>query len=508
MYSFRYPGMSIGLILLGTFLFIGHHAILDQPPQSMHKWRQTDSASFAWNYYTASPNLFKPQFHNLYNEQKAAAEFPILYWIVGMLYRLFQPHHAWFRGLQLLIVFSGFWALFKLANLYLADHLWSMIYMLLLAGSPLLHFYANGFIPDSPVFALCCWGAYAFFFHLQQHAFSSLTWAILAFCLAAMMKASSVGCLGVAGILLLYEAKQSSHLWLRQRTTWTKVGLLLGAMGLILLWYIYATWYSTGFERGHFGHIIKAFGLLAKEQRLEIWHYLSQFHLPFFYSPLCGTLILFISIVPLLAISKSDKKLWIASAFLLLSMLVYGYYFYWLMGIHDYYLLAFLPLIALALLHGLVVLQRLWPRLWQSPWLKCLLVAVCIFGLYRAKTELRIRYFGRTMNYKEQPAFYESGLQDFLLKAGVGPQNTVVSVPDFSPNNTLYLLNRRGWTNANFGLTQPHKMDQWIGQGLADFLIVADSSLLRSPEWQAYMRSPNGEYKGIFVFDLREISRE
>ena len=107
MYSFRYPGISIGLILIGAFLFIGHHAIIDLPPQSMHKWRQTDSASFAWNYYAESPNLLQPRFHNLYNEQKAASEFPILYWIVGMLYRLFQPHHAWFRGLQLLTVFSG-----------------------------------------------------------------------------------------------------------------------------------------------------------------------------------------------------------------------------------------------------------------------------------------------------------------------------------------------------------------------------------------------------------------
>ncbi|MEM6343194.1 MAG: hypothetical protein AAF927_04920 [Bacteroidota bacterium] len=127
MYSFRYPGISIGLILIGAFLFIGHHAIIDLPPQSMHKWRQTDSASFAWNYYAESPNLLQPRFHNLYNDQKAAAEFPILYWIVGMLYRLFQPHHAWFRGLQLLIVFSGFWALYRLAQLFLADHIWSIL---------------------------------------------------------------------------------------------------------------------------------------------------------------------------------------------------------------------------------------------------------------------------------------------------------------------------------------------------------------------------------------------
>ncbi|MFK7920436.1 MAG: hypothetical protein AB8H47_00690 [Bacteroidia bacterium] len=108
------------------------------------------------------------------------------------------------------------------------------------------------------------------------------------------------------------------------------------------------------------------------------------------------------------------------------------------------------------------------------------------------------------MNYKEHPAFYDQGLQNFLLEAGVGIDDAVVSVPDFSPNNTLYLMNRRGWTNANFGPTEPHKMDQWIKKGLADFLIIADSSLLNEPDWQWYLRSPQGYYKGIYVYDIRE----
>ncbi|MEM6343195.1 MAG: hypothetical protein AAF927_04925 [Bacteroidota bacterium] len=380
--------------------------------------------------------------------------------------------------------------------------------MLLLMGSPLLHFYANGFIPDPPVFALCCWGWYAFFFYQRRQSFLALVWAIVAFALAATMKASSIGCLGAAGILILYEAKYTPIAWLKNKRTWAKVGLLLGGMGMILLWYVYATWYSTGFERGHFGHIMRAFDGLSSAHRAEIWAYLYDQHLPFFYHPLCGTLILLISFLPVLGLRSSDQKLWLATGFLLLAKLIYVYYFYWLMGIHDYYLLAFLPLIALALLHGLKVLSQQWPKLYRSAWLKWLMLGVCIFGLYRAKTELRVRYFGRTMNYREQPAFYEKGLQDFLLEAGVGLENTVVSVPDFSPNNTLYLLNRRGWTNANFGLIEPQKMEPWIAQGQADFLIISDSSLLFEPAWQRYMRSPKGEYKGIFVFDLREIKRE
>ncbi|MEL6844074.1 MAG: glycosyltransferase family 39 protein, partial [Bacteroidota bacterium] len=184
------------LLLLVVFLFVGHQAILHEPPQSIHKWRQSDSASWAWNYYHGSANLFKPQFNNLANEQKAASEFPIVYWLVGMFYRLFSPHHAWFRGLQLLIVFSGFWALYRWAILVLTDQTWSILYALLIASSPLLHFYANGFIPDPLAFAACAWGWYGFFRYRATPQTHVLILSLLSFGLAALFKVSFIGSLG------------------------------------------------------------------------------------------------------------------------------------------------------------------------------------------------------------------------------------------------------------------------------------------------------------------------
>ena len=90
--------------------------VLHLRPQPHHLWRQTDCVSLAWNYYDTTVNLFEPAIHNQFADDwtsgKTAGEFPILYWLVGMLWRITGPSEFTFRLIELLLHFAGTLALF------------------------------------------------------------------------------------------------------------------------------------------------------------------------------------------------------------------------------------------------------------------------------------------------------------------------------------------------------------------------------------------------------------
>jgi hypothetical protein len=95
------------LIVVLSLVFEYNH-ILHMPPQSMHDWRQADCASFAMMYYDHGMNFFEPKVFNLLmGGGHAAGEFPILYYFVAILYKVFGPHEFIFRLVFSLIFFVG-----------------------------------------------------------------------------------------------------------------------------------------------------------------------------------------------------------------------------------------------------------------------------------------------------------------------------------------------------------------------------------------------------------------
>ena len=88
-------GLFLGGIIALFFIY-GFHEILFLRPQSIHQWRQTDCLQIAHNYLTDSWNFFSPSIHNLFSDNettgKTIGEFPLLYYIVAMLWKIFGVH--------------------------------------------------------------------------------------------------------------------------------------------------------------------------------------------------------------------------------------------------------------------------------------------------------------------------------------------------------------------------------------------------------------------------------
>ena len=116
-------------------------------PNSTHQWRQSDSASQAMTYYEEELPFFNHKVHNLAGDQgEAVSEFPLLYYLAAIFYRIFGPHDVILRLLNYLILLTGIYAFSRILLDLTKNPLLSVAVSGILLGSPLLNFYGFGFI--------------------------------------------------------------------------------------------------------------------------------------------------------------------------------------------------------------------------------------------------------------------------------------------------------------------------------------------------------------------------
>ncbi len=127
-------------VFIGLFFLYGLNETMFYPPQSLHIWRQTNSLSLTQNYYQYNLPFFQPEMHNQFCDQgysgKAAGEFPIIYYAVAQLWKVFGKHEWIFKLVHLLILFFGLFLLFQTLSRIIDNRFWAGFLSLLV--SPLL----------------------------------------------------------------------------------------------------------------------------------------------------------------------------------------------------------------------------------------------------------------------------------------------------------------------------------------------------------------------------------
>ena len=94
------------LLLMVLFSFYGVFDHFFDGILPIHEWRKTDSLSIAYNYAKGAPFLEpQTQWISANGTRNAAAEFPIIYFILGKLWQVFG-HHEWMsKALSISILF-------------------------------------------------------------------------------------------------------------------------------------------------------------------------------------------------------------------------------------------------------------------------------------------------------------------------------------------------------------------------------------------------------------------
>lgn len=484
---------------------------INLPPQSTDLWRQADCYSIALNYYQHGFNFFQPQVHFLFSQNGfAAGEFPLIYFVSAILFKFFGVHFFLFKGLNLLIFYLGLYFLFKLGYRFINEAFFPLFIGILYFCTPVIFFYANNFLSDVSALSFNIIGLYYFIYFLDTSKNKALIIAALCFALAGLLKASAsilvIAILCALLMELIFKKSSSQYAEVINRNKF-KLILLPGiSIMMIIFWYLYAIYFNHSNQTVFFGTKAMAGWPIWENnfnQMLETLHNFRSIHVEILSSV---NLILFIPSVALVLFFRKKLEpvffnIWL---FLWIGLAMFVAYFWKGFQDQQYYLV---NLIILPLFNTILAFKSL--REWSIfPKLKnyAYSIALCcmLFVIYTGKNIYKCYYKGGWRHQKLYEVYYEKNIEDKLNTLGISKAAKVISIDDGTPNGTLAMLNRSGWSSYGFDKNRNFKIEEFeskINMG-ASFLILNDTNFLSNEIIKNYTQKPIGKYKNLYFYKV------
>jgi hypothetical protein len=501
-----YPHLLFFIALISIGIHYNYHEIIKYPPQSVHRWRQSDCTSLAMNYYNHGMNFFKPELHSQLSDDRksgyAVAEFPILYYTAAIFYKIFGPDDAILRGLVLLISFLGLWYLFRIFRLFDIGVFYSICFSLLLLLSPVYVYYANNYLTDVPALSLSIIGWFYFFLFVRNKTYKWVLLSATFFTIASLIKVTAAMNVVVILLLFLLELTRIIKFSGSQRIFFKPIKQILPfivLIGLVISWYFFAIFYNALHNTTIFSTKTWPYWSLDKEtidyiikKILTFWH--KQY---FTYS----ILLLFLSflIIMLYFIRKFDKLLVSITLILLLGSVCFVALWFYAFGEHDYYIINLLILPVFLVLAVMDYLNRVHAPVLKSVPLKIIFVFFMLYNVNYAKSQLEFRYKG----YLNDFIYYKdvAEIKPYLRSIGIKPDDKIISIPDYAPNYSLYLMNQPGWTDFGHMNGDSAGISKSISCG-AKYLVITDITWLNKEHLASFKYHQVGQYKNIFIYKL------
>ncbi|HUM52616.1 MAG TPA: hypothetical protein PK431_12410 [Chitinophagales bacterium] len=467
------------IAILAISIFYAYPKMLQLLPQGSHLWRQADCMAMTSNYKQFQLPFLQSATYNLQSVNgNVAGEFPLFYFLAA---KFSNPDYA-LRCMHTSILFIGILSVYFIAFYFLERTLLSIFCALLIFTSPLLVFYGNNFLSDVPAlfFALLGWS-----FFLNHHKKENLFWmlfAFLCFAMASLLKASeSINF--VLLLLFLFRFRNGESKFK------PKISLLLFTFLLFFAWYIYAKHYNKiNHDHYYFLSISPIWKLNLQDIGLAIWRMVVSNSKNYFWRPtsmavLCSVYFLIKHWKKL----NEDLRFFILSSFTLVAL--YILFFCKKMIGHEYYYVPFFVCF-LFLIIGLLKVYNLFysENIFAHTFLFLCLIPNVIF----CKNFVEEKCSDNLPN-----GYYSSAaMQDFLEKNGVTKDKIVISLPDDSPNKTLYQIKRKGYTEFNDYLFL-------LKNKKADFLLLRMDCFIYAEKFKPFQNDSLGNFNGIVLYKLR-----
>jgi predicted membrane-bound mannosyltransferase len=504
--------LVFGIIFVILSIHFKFYETINLPPQSTDLWRQADCFTIALNYYQNGFHFFKPQVHFLFEQNGyAAGEFPLIYFVSALLFKIFGVHYFLFKGLNLLIFYTGLYSLFKVSVKLTNDHLFSYILSILYFCTPVIFFYANNFLSDVSALSFNIIGVLFFINFLDENKKKKLWLAACCFTLAGLLKASaSIFLIAIICALFteLFITKTKSTYF--QVINSNKIPLLFGfvvSLSLIVAWYLYAIGFNKSNHTVFFGtKAMKGWPIWENNTDgfKETINYFQSIHVEIL--SLVNLILFSISILIIVAfIKKVDRLILLILFFLSIGITLFIAYFWKGFQDQQYYLvnLIILPILSILAAYKTVVSFNLNKRIIKFSY--SILILSTLFMIYKSKNVYRSYYKGGWRHQKLMEVYYDNNLETNLTLAGIGKKEIIISLSDGTPNGTLSMLNRRGWSSYGFNKSKSFtnvSFETKIKMG-ARFLILNDTSLLNNETIKHFAEQNIGNYKGLYFYKLR-----
>lgn len=490
------------IAVVALFFIYDYHEILPKRPQSVHQWRQCDGASIALSYANNGLNPFRPANHNqLSKDGKVVAEFPIVYYIDGVLIRIFGHSDEVIRGVNILLFFFGLFYLFRISLLITRNTLLALFPVVLAFSLPVLTFYAASSLPNIPAFSFMIAGLYYCIVFYRDRKIPVLVSAVIFCSIAGMIKSTTL--LPFMAFLgaVLYGGLKKNQLHIQ----W-KHWLILGLPILMTLgWILVARQYNAAYDAEEiFLMTIKPIWNLDREfidktseRIMKIWM-LDYTYIPMLlFLAACGLGFL---VLP----QKQTGALKAGMILLLAGSIAYLYLFFEQFYHHDYYVIELYFLVlasALALLY-LLKDDRLPVKGRQGIYI--LVAVITVLNIRYTDREMHARYTIDNQYNNYNDVFFD--VTPKLRDAGIQRDDKVLVVNDRSPNISLYLMNQIGRTRF------PEGLDSTIVAGIMEediqYIICKPHDLEERPYIRPYLKELLIEHKTLLVYSTQSPTNQ
>jgi hypothetical protein len=501
---------SIILVLSIHFKF---YETINLPPQSTDLWRQADCYSIALNYYQNGFHFLKPQVHFLFEQNGyAAGEFPLIYFIAAILFKFFGVHYFLFKGINLLIFYTGIFSLYKIALKLTKDSIFATILSILFFCTPVVFFYGNNFLSDVSALCFNIIGTLFLLNFLNSGNKKFITITAICLALGGLLKASA-GIYLIAIICalcyeLIFAKTKSGYYAVLHKNKYSLLLQLIGSSLCIFAWYLYAIKFNQSNQTVFFGTKAMKGWPLWENNFQEIKNTLHLFKLLHIELLSAINLTFFvISILYLLVYIKMLDafflRIWL---FLMLGLTFFICYFWKGFIEQQYYLvnLIIFPVITILLAYTVfserVKISRLKYIFYSLAFVSTLLV------IYHSKNMYKCYYKGGWRHQKLDEVYYTNNLESQLNLVGIKKTDKIISLSDGTPNGTLSMLNRRGWSSYTFSKQKGINKDDIelkIKQG-AGFIVINDTSLLSNEAIKNYLHHKIGSYKNLYFYKIKQ----
>ncbi len=505
-YHSRFSIWYMLIIIFCMSLYYNYQEILFFRPQSIHQWRQCYGLSYTLNYYQDNNSLLQPALHFLGSDVtgKAASEFPLLYYLIAKLWKVFGYHEYIFRLVYLSIFLIGLILLMKIFEDILQDSILAITFPLLLFTSPMVVYYAINFLPNTPSlgFVMIGWYLFWLFYKTEKNIFLWLSF--LVFTLAGLIKVTAnismitllaIFCLEATGIS---KFRKGDRLFKHPFVQWIPFIL---SFGLIFSWYLYANYYNDLHRVEHLTIGIRPIWKLTTGQIHD--HYQGireQIKWSYFHKSIYWFMLAVFTLI-IVTYNKVNKLLLFLTLFIFIGTICFILLYFSVLYQHDYYIIDLLILLPIICLTLMSVFKNYYPALFKSIFLKLVIVILLIINAGFAKRRMTERFSMSWMNdnYLLNIKRFEN-ITPYLRSIGIGPDDRVLCLPDESPLITLYFMNQKGWTNYSTNLDSTRI--SWKINAGADYLFIYIDSINNNPNIKPFIKNKIGEINDIDIYDI------
>lgn len=465
-FNFSLPLKAL-LLLFVLSVFYGYWQHLFSDILPIHECRKSDSLTQAIQYFKGA-SFYEPQTNWISENgnRNAAAEFPLIYFIMGQIWKL-TGYHLWIaKVFSIGLLWTSILSLLPLLKRMFKSENKSLVFVGVLFSFPVLYYYSDTLLPNVFSFSFLLLATSQLYRFWEQQKTRSLILFCIFLCLAVLIKITAL-----IAVLAFFGAFTTSQLFkgqLLQRLRTRKVKWMYGALLLTLVasyfWYRYAINYNFNHRSTIFSTTIRPIWEVNVAERWRILKLVLLEHsreiVPLVVWPI--VIMIFLWLLLSRKVSVFTKHLLLFST---MGITAYFILWFWVFEVHDYYFieLLFFPSILLAFY---LKYQPKWPFLIraQKPieYILLLLIFLNTFSFTQitagkqnviAKNTPFISSFIKG-NWSWFYSYHNETLMQLQaqkreIQKLIGPNDTVFCFSDPYANVHLTALDRIGFTNYN-----------------------------------------------------------